>query len=381
VAFSSHDEVGDDLRRRVDDPDLQLVDETHPVVHAGAGSHSGAYLAGDYIVSVSPPALERLTQGWRRFVRAITPSPKIQQRPGIGLPFIDYRRGDGPSVGPGSDQAWTCVVIDDDTPWVRDYRGLWGYDTRDPFGGERAPAGPRYERNGSTRLAWDRPVAWAGLDKVPPRRADELDALQRRAGDVELELVAAQVRLADQIDRLRSLHEGLRAQAVEGTHATANYATAQAAVAATRDEIASLSAERQAVSKALVTPLPPEPVHAHLRHRALPDQDVLRPARWTLRFWAAISVSVMLLAVAGLIMYGAALGVSGFIGIVLIIAGIEALIRGRLLPFLASVVIIFLIFIGIYLAVTNIRVAIAGALVIAALALLLSNLLGYLRRR
>jgi hypothetical protein len=47
VAFSAHDEVGDDLRRRIDDPDLQLVDGTHPVVHAGAGSHSGAYLAGD----------------------------------------------------------------------------------------------------------------------------------------------------------------------------------------------------------------------------------------------------------------------------------------------------------------------------------------------
>ncbi len=381
VAFSSHDEVGDDLRRRVDDPDLQLVDGTHPVVHAGAGSHSGAYLAGDYIVSASPPAVEKLTQQWRRFLRAITPSSRIQQRRGIGLPFIDYRRGDGPSVGPGSDEAWTCVVIDDDTPWVRDYRGLWGYDTRDPFGGERAPAGPRYERNGSTRLAWDRPVAWAGLDKVPPTKADELNALQRRAADVELELVAAQVRLADQIDRLRSLHEGLRAQAVEGAHATASYAAAQAAVAATRDEIASLSAERQAVSKALVTPLPPEPVHAHLRHRALPDQDVLRPARWTLRFWAAISVSVMLLAVAGLIMYGTALGISGFVGIILIVAGIEALIRGRLLPFLAGVVSLFLIFIGIYLAVTNIRIAIASALVIAAFALLLSNLSGYLRRR
>ena len=381
VAFSSHDEVGDDLRRRVDDPDLQLVGGTHPVVHAGAGSHSGAYLAGDYIVSVSPPALEKVTEQWRRFVRAISPSSRIQHRPGIGLPFIDYRRGDGPSVGPGSDQAWNCVVIDDETPWVREYRGLWGYDTRDPFGGERAPAGPRYERNGSTRLAWDRPVAWAGLDKVPPTRADELAALQRRASDIELELVAAQVRLADEIDRLRSLHEGLRAQAVGGTHSAASYVAAQAAVAATRDEMASLAAEQQAVSKALVTPLPPEPVHAHLRHRALPDQDALRPAGWTLRFWAAISVSVMLLAVAALIIYGTALGITGFIGIILIILGIEALIRGRLLTFLAGVVIIFLIFVGIYVAVTNLRVAIAGALVAAALALLLSNLAGYLRRR
>jgi hypothetical protein len=381
VAFSSHDEVGDDLRRRVDDPDLQLIDGTHPVVHAGAGSHSGAYLPGDYIVSVSPPAVERLAQQWRRFVRTIMPWMRTRERAGIGLPFLDYRRGDGPAVGPGTDRAWTCVVIDDNTPWVRNYRGLWGYDTRDPLGGERAPAGPRYERNGSIRLSWERPAAWAGLDKVPPTRADELRALQRRADDVELELSAAQVRLADEIDRLRSLHEGTRSLAAHGASAPAGYVTAQAAVAATRDEIASLSAEQQAVSKALVTPLPPEPAHAHLRHRALPDEDVLRPTRWTLRLWASISVSVLLLAVAALITYGTSLGVSGFIGIVIVIGGIEALIRGRLLSFLAGVLLILLILTGIYLAVTNIRVAIASALVLAAFALLFSNLSGYLRRR
>ena len=381
VAFSSHDEVGDDLRRRVDDPDLQLIDGTHPVVHAGAGSHSGAYLPGDYIVTVSPPAVERLTQQWRRFVRTIMPWTRTQERSGIGLPFLDYRRGDGPAVGPGTERAWTCIVIDDDTAWVRDYRGLWGYDTRDPLGGERAPAGPRYERNGSIRLSWERPAAWAGLDKVPPTPADELKALQRRADDVELELSAAHVRLADEIDRLRSLHEGTRSLAVQGASAPAGYLAAQAAVAAARDEIASLSAEQQAVSKALVTPLPPEPVHAHLRHRALPDQDDLRPMRWTLRLWAAISVSVLLLAVAALIMYGTSLGVSGFVGIVIVIGGIEALIRGRLLSFLAGVVIILLIAFGIYLAVTNIRVAVASALVLAAFALLFSNLSGYLRRR
>src|SRR4029453_12105857 len=245
VAFSSHDEVGDDLRRREDDPDLQFVDGTHPVVHAGAGSHSGAYLAGDYIVSVSPPAVEKLTQQWRRSVRAITPSSRIRQRPGIGLPFIDYRRGDGPSVGPGSEQAWTCVVIDDDTPWVRDYRGLWGYDTRDPFGGERAPAGPRYERNGSVRLAWERPVAWAGLDKGPASSEDEISALQRRVGDIDVDLDSAQMRLTDEISRLRSLHEGTRALAAEGAPVTAGYVDAQSAVDSTRDEIAGLLAERE----------------------------------------------------------------------------------------------------------------------------------------
>jgi hypothetical protein len=57
------------------------------------------------------------------------------------------------------------------------------------------------------------------------------------------------------------------------------------------------------------------------------------------------------------------------------------LIRGRLLSFLAGVLLILLILTGIYLAVTNIRVAIASALVLAAFALLFSNLSGYLRRR
>jgi len=383
VAFSAHDEVGDDLRRRVDDPDLQLVDETHPVVHAGAGSHSGAYLPGDYIVTVAPPALEGLTQRWRRFARWITPGRRArQERSGIGLPFIDYRRGDGQSVGPGTEQGWTPVAIDDETPWVRDYHGLWGYDTRDPFGGERAPAGPRYERNGSVRPSWDRPVAWAGLDKVPPLPRDEVSALQQRAGDIEIALDTAHVRLGDEISRLRSLHEGTRALAADGAPAAANYVAAQEAVDATRDEIAGLLAEQQAVSKGLVAPIPPEPVHAHLRHRPLPDQDTLRPAHWTLRLWAAISVSVLLLAVAWLIIYQTTSTLLvGLIVIILAVAGIEATFRGRLLPFLASMVVILLIFAAVYLAVTNLRLAIAVALILAALALLLSNLMGYLRRR
>jgi hypothetical protein len=383
IAFSAHDEVGDDLRRRVDDPDLQLIDRTHPVVHAGAGSHSGAYLPGDYIVTAAPPVLETITRWWRRFARVIAPGRRTQQeRSGIGLPFIDYRRGDGPSVGPGTAQAWTPVVIDDETPWVRDYRGLWGYDTRDPFGGERAPAGPRYERNGSIRQAWERPVAWAGLDKVPPTATDEVSALQQRADEVEAELDTAQLRLAEEISRLRSLHEGTRALVADGAPAAVGYGTAQSAVDATRDEIARLLAERQAVSKALASPLRSEPVHAHLRHRPLPDQDTHQPAHWTLRLWAAISVSVLLLAMAWLVLYQTTSAwLVGAIVIIAALAGIEATFRGRLLPFLASLVAILLILAGIYLAVTNLRLAIAVALILAALALLLSNLMGYLRRR
>jgi hypothetical protein len=166
VAFSSHDEVGDDLRRRSDDPDIEWVGE-HPVVYAGAGSHSGAYLPGEYVVTVAPPLpgwLARLRRLWIR----LWPWRNEDDSSGFGIPYIDYRRGDGPTVGPGGERPWTPILVDDTTAWLRDYRGLWGLDTRDPLGGERAPAGPRYERNGSVRDSWGQPVSWAGLDKQPP---------------------------------------------------------------------------------------------------------------------------------------------------------------------------------------------------------------------
>ena len=105
IAFSSHDEVGDDLRRRRDDPDLQWRD-THPVVFAGAGSHSGAYLPGDYLVTVEPPALGRLTGALRRLSRLLLPWKRGQAGTRFGIPFIDYHRGDGPGVGPGEGRPW-----------------------------------------------------------------------------------------------------------------------------------------------------------------------------------------------------------------------------------------------------------------------------------
>ncbi|MBK7623007.1 MAG: hypothetical protein IPJ14_10190 [Kineosporiaceae bacterium] len=84
------------------------------------------------------------------------------------------------SSGPAGD-AWHPVVINESTGWVRDYRGLWGHDTRDRLGGERGPAGPRYERDGTVRQSWADPVGWAGLAKVAPN------------ADVEAALIGARL--------------------------------------------------------------------------------------------------------------------------------------------------------------------------------------------
>jgi hypothetical protein len=80
------------------------------------------------------------------------------------------------------------VLIGDETPWARRYRGLWGLDTEDPLRGERAPAGPRYERDGSVRRAWADPVAWAGLLKVPPTEEQSVELLTAAIGELDRRL-------------------------------------------------------------------------------------------------------------------------------------------------------------------------------------------------
>jgi hypothetical protein len=103
------------------------------------------------------------------------------------------------------------VLIDDTTPWLRDYRGLWGLETGDPFGGERAPAGPRYERTGSVRRCWSDPVGWAGLNKVTLTPGAELQAIKDRMAELDGQLAAARQELDARTDELRNAQVGVRA--------------------------------------------------------------------------------------------------------------------------------------------------------------------------
>ena len=176
VAFAAHDFSGDDLRRRWDDPELQKVGENHVVVFAGAGSHASYVLPGEYMMHIEPQVLKplkRVLLPIRKFLAESLSTSGSQveamvDSPLVSLAFIDYARGDGLAIGPEQSARWSPELLSDDLPWVSGYRGLWGLDTRDPFGGERAPAGPKFNRDGSVRHAWRDPLGWAGLDKVPP---------------------------------------------------------------------------------------------------------------------------------------------------------------------------------------------------------------------
>ena len=187
---AAHDEKGDDLRRRWDDPRLQVIDG-HPLVFPGAGSHATYLEQGEYIMRLPFPG-ERNIHGPLDLLRRIWRDTLDQPDPGdlaenakraLSVPFVDYARGDGIAIGPGGDIAWTPIVIGDEDGWVDRYKGLWGLDTGDRFAGERAPAGPKYTRIGTVRQSWHDPLGFAGLDKVaPPSQA--VAALEARIAEL-----------------------------------------------------------------------------------------------------------------------------------------------------------------------------------------------------
>ena len=96
------------------------------------------------------------------------------------------------------------MLISDEVGWVDRYRGLWGLDTRDPVGGERAPSGPKYNRDGSVRQSWYDPLGWAGLDKVLPP-TDLPGELDDRLKSVETELQTSEAEIQTRRAALRDL--------------------------------------------------------------------------------------------------------------------------------------------------------------------------------
>ncbi len=193
-ACAAHDYSGDQLRRRWDDPYL-VKSGSHPVIHAGAGSHAAYFEAGEYMTAAPIPGARRL-HGILDAVRSFWRDTLRQPDPGdlaasleraLSIPFIDYARGDGLQIGGDGGEPWTPVLIDDSVPWVDGYRGLMGLDTFDRFAGERAPAGPKYTRSGTIRQSWNDPIGWAGLAKTaPPFRMPA--ALEARLAELGAEL-------------------------------------------------------------------------------------------------------------------------------------------------------------------------------------------------
>jgi hypothetical protein len=305
VAVSAHDGAGDDLRRRWDDPDLRIVDD-HPVIYVGAGSHSGAFMPGQYLVTVNPARLRPVLRGTRRVTALAFPWLRQGRRHGgVGIPFIDYAMGDGERIGPGRTRTWHPALIGDETPWVSGFHGLWGRDTRDWVGGERAPAGPRYERDGRIRTLWSDPLGWAGLQKVPPDPRDVQAELRVRVALLDERIGETDARIARDREDLRRLraaavslrhHENARGlarrRAAEVTKAEDDL---RALVRARTD----LVAEREAHQATLARPPAPERPQEHLREPHAPYTPSRGSRTRFLHVWAALSTPLFIFALVG----------------------------------------------------------------------------------
>ncbi|HNL50922.1 MAG TPA: hypothetical protein PKL68_03100, partial [Actinomycetota bacterium] len=371
VAFSSHDEVGDDLRRRWDDPDIEFVDGTHPVVYAGAGSHSGAYLKGEYLITAGVPLPDWLDSVRRAFLR-ILPWHEDDDSGAIGIPYIDYKRGDGVAVGPGQDKPWHPVLVTDDTPWVRDYRGLWGLDTHDVFGGERAPAGVRYERKGTVRQSWGQPVAWAGLDKEAPTDEWARGDLEAARKYLTQKLADTDLELAERREALRAARAAERAQGISPQDPTPRAEELAEEVEEVRRRQMVVRQQLEGVELGLdPRPLPVEPVHAHLRHRAEPIKQDENIRGRLLRLWSAASASILLAALGMLLLFDTTGLLWPIVWIAFAMLVIEAILRRRLASLLMALLVVGLIWLGLWAAWSlftgNLRVGFGIVLLLAAI--------------
>ncbi len=313
-AYASHDFHGADLRRRFDDPgDLQLEGGSHAVVFAGAGSHASYFLAGEYQAEVPLPVparvagfLESLGRFW-----SDTLGQGGHSSGGLRIPFVDYARGDGLSVGPGQEREWTPNVIDEKTPWVTAYRGLWGLYAQDPIAGENAPAGPMYNRDGSVRAAWFDPLGFADLDKVPPppEELSVLEAEQSRLAERRQELEATIPERATELQRLgaqlTSMH-GSPHLMPQHSKLTLEVGDLAAEVKGLRRELSENDAVSESIGRRIeglrdghrIDP------RAHIEKAAEPTAAADLRFGQALELWAALSLSALLVGLVALILAG-----------------------------------------------------------------------------
>jgi hypothetical protein len=372
VAYASHDFHGADLRRRWDDTlDLELVGQ-HPVVYAGAGSHASYFRAGEYQAEVSFPSpgwMKGISVVLQRFWRTTLGQAGESKTP-FRIPFIDFARGDGVAVGPGQPNEWTPNVIDETTPWASRYRGLWGLFARDPISGENAPAGPMYERDGSPRPSWFDPLAFAGLDQVPPPPS-ELDVLEH-----ELSALLAR---RDELDRLipettSTLQElGVHVDSMQGSpHLAGESRKLEALMKEAAANLTALRLERSesaAVLESLARRIErrrlgrADDPRAHINKAAEPVSVAQMRFDRAAELWAAVSLSALLLALALVILAVPQKVWPVLVVIVVAFVIVESVLRGTFLRTANQVAVILALVATVVLLVQFWVYVVAGLLV------------------
>ena len=381
AAYASHDFHGADLRRRWDDgEDLERAGE-HPVVCAGAGSHASYYRPGEYQAEVPVPVPERLrtigaamSRLWRQTLGQGTSDTARR------IPFIDFARGDGLTIGPGQDREWEPVVISEETPWVARYRGMWGLYARDPISGENAPGGPMHERDGTPRASWFDPLRFAELDQLPPP-PQELALLEAQRETLVVRRAELDALIADQTERLQQLGTGLGIL-TGGTHLQAEHAMQRQRVAEQSLAVNLLlkervdnRAEREGVARRIERARAgrADGPRDHIRQPMAPVPPEKMRFRRTAEFWAAISVSGLLIGLSVFILFTPSEVLPAVILLVLGFLMLDSLLRGTYAREINRVAVILALISVVVLVVEFWKEAIVGVLCGFALFLILQR--------
>lgn len=351
AAYAMHDVSGDDLRRRWDDPELEKVGE-HPVIYAGAGSHANYFQPGEYLTELELPFItpvaqfvDRTQRVWERSIWGRPTATRWSRQSLFRVPFVDYARGDGTAVGPGQAHEWTePVVIDPPPPWVKRYRGLWGLYANDPFSGEDAPAGPMYGRDGTVRRAWYAPLAWAGLDKVPPP-PQRLALVQARLAEIAAQQEETAVLIAAKAAQLTGLGVEIRAmqnkphlrrllqeRVKTETAVSAELTNLRADLAANTALTESLQQYAAQISTGKRRPVR---AHIHRTHHATSAAG-MRLSRFA-EAWAALSIGVLMIGFVLLALFAREFLFLGLISLIAVVLFVEASARRSLTRLVASI--------------------------------------------
>ena len=389
VAYASHEFSGDDLRRRWDDPELVKVvaadGEQHPVVYVGAGSHASYFTPGEYLAELEIPFLsplmaltDRLHSFWHKSLKLGSSLPDKPKFNIFRIPFVDYARGDGKSIGAQGKHAWEAHLLGAETPWAFGYRGLWGLYTNDPIAGENAPAGPVYNPKGDVRGRWYDPLGWAGLDKVASPR-ETLAVLQSQSLQAQLQCTS----LEDRIEQTSKDLIGLGAAEV----ALRGHVHLAGVHRQHLEQIEALSADLKNLRHALA--VEKLKIEAFQLHAARLQREELEPARDHIRhayhpsapsslflanlaeFFAAISVGILILGVVFLLIFASkylVVGVAIMIGFIILL---EASFRRRLTNLInrltigLSLTAILVLLVEFYWQIIVAAVLLAGVFIIA----------------
>jgi hypothetical protein len=383
VAYASHDFSGDDLRRRWDDSELEKVGE-HPVIYCGAGSHASYFTPGEYLTEIVIPFLhpfvriaDRLQIFWQNILGHDNVNDgSTSSKPDFNLfrvPFVDYARGDGISIGPGGDIGWEDPYLLTPPPrWAIQYRGLWGLYVRDPFAGENAPAGPVYNRDGTVRRSWYDPLGWSGLDKVSPSH-EIIQVVQEHRKEIEFN----RTQIAEEISRKNKelIRLGVELAAMQGhAHLAKANTLHQEEIKNLSDQVKTLRS-KYAAKGTLLEALDlyadklrsgeREPARAHIHRAHHPATETgLRLSRIA-ESWAAVSVGLVMLAFVGMIFFARQYMFIGLIVMLCLLVLIEAGFRQQLLRLIRNLTIMLAIAAAIILMIESFWIIIVVMVVTA----------------